>query len=162
MKAFVALWGALLASTAVSILVYNLSNHAALPAISGFNIFGNISFSAALATFIWLSRGNSPLAFPGALIGLVAFLLSCVGIVVGGFFQLYGARVVGVIMTAPIGTIGSYPPGPDVPLVDGVRLWVFSLVAPIGAGLILGLALRGVLPRSRPLTRNPGVNASKP
>ncbi|HEV2816650.1 MAG TPA: hypothetical protein VGW40_05450 [Allosphingosinicella sp.] len=162
MKAFLALWGALFVAIAVSVLVYNLSNHAALPAISGFNIFGNVSFSAALATLIWWIREDNPVFSRRTLIGAIAFILSCVGIVVIGLFQLYDARIIGVLLTSPIGTIGSYPAGPDAPLVDGARLWAFSLAAPIGVGLILGLGLRRILPRSRPTGNKPGVDASKP
>ena len=56
----------------------------------------------------------------------------------------------GMLMSSPVGTIGSYPYGPDVPLREGALIWSMSAIMPIGTGLVLGLLLRKLRPSVAP------------
>lgn len=140
MRTFLVLWGTLIVTIIVQMIVYNVFYVTGLFGLS-FNVLGNALFSALLALLVWRRRRDNPLSFQtGA--GIIAFILSCVAMVLAALYVMPHVLFLGLLMTAPVGAIGSYPTGPDMPLPGGAIAWGLSLFAPIGAGFLVGLLLR--------------------
>ena len=81
----------------------------------------------------------------GTPFGVAAFLALAVAMLCFGMSLFESSRSIAVLLLSPVGTIGRYPAGPDVPfdgLHGGASAWALSVVPLIFAGLVLGALLR--------------------
>jgi hypothetical protein len=139
---FIGLTGALLVATLAEMLAYLLLGHAAWIELNpGFHLAGNLAFGLALALFVTGIRRLRLLSI-GSILAVVAFLILVAGLVFTGAMTFERSPALGALLMSPVGTIGVYPPGPDMPLDYGLGEWAKSALVPIGLGLALGAAGR--------------------
>jgi hypothetical protein len=135
MRLFVTQWIALVAAIFASLIAYQAFQITSSTAGLGFNPSGNLAFSVVLALGVFHDRTMKFVSVK-TLIGIAAFIVSCVAVVLLAVVVWPHARTLGSLMTAPVGAIGSYPTGPDVPLPDGAFAWGLSILVPIALGFL--------------------------
>lgn len=102
---------------------------------------GNLSFALALALFIVGSRSTRPLSV-SAMLAVSAFLILVAGIVYLAVTMGDPRSEWSALLMSPIGTIGSYPGGADMPFTGGITQWAATALVPIALGLLLGVGAR--------------------
>jgi hypothetical protein len=108
--------------------------------------FGNGCFVLVLALIVAVHR-KVQVTGARALAAAAGFiLLNLAGLWLA--MLLLAQRIfLGLLLTAPVSTIGYYPDGSDAAPIGASAIWAASMLVPVALGAAIGLALRGLLPR---------------
>lgn len=105
------------------------------------HLVGNIAFIVALALLVaWAWRGRA--LSVGAMLAVPAFLILVGALVYLGTDLFDRSPALAAFLTSPVGTIGSYPGGADMPFEGGITQWAVTALVPIGLGLLIGAGAR--------------------
>jgi len=149
MRIFISLWISLIAAILSQVILYNLPFGASILHNADLRLVSNMVFVVMLGLLIWRGHRSSLFSLK-VLASLFAFLTTCLAVVMAAAYVMPWSIFLGMLMSSPVGTIGSYPYGPDVPLREGALIWSMSAIMPIGTGLVLGLLLRKLRPSVAP------------
>ena len=105
------------------------------------NPVGNALFILALA--ILIARGRRiALISPGTIAGAAAFIAAVIASAYMALVTADRSMQAAALLASPLGVIGYYPAGPDVPFDSGAEAWAVSAALAVVAGLLLGLFFR--------------------
>lgn len=141
MRIFIYLWCSLIVAIIVHIIAFNYLQYTGSFDELEINIPGNVSFAVFLGLMLILV-GKSELVSFRTLLGIAGFISSCVALGMAAPYVMPNNLFLGLLMTAPFGAIGHFPPGADMDFSYAARAWGLSVLVPIGAGLLLGIVFR--------------------